>query len=106
MPHTQQNGVAERWNRTIIEHDRSIATASKCPAFLWTELINIATHLINLSPTCSNHGITPNQVYYQIQSRIDHLHIFGSVCYLHVPKEIRSKLDSKTQKCFFLGYDE
>ena len=76
-----------------------MASTSLCPKFLWTELINI-------SPTHSNYGTTPDHLYYGTISKVDHLRIFGSLCYLHVLKESCSKLESKTRKCFFLGYDD
>jgi hypothetical protein len=83
-----------------------MAFASQCPSFLWIKLINIANYLININPTRSNNGTTPDQVYYKTKPKVDHLRIFGSLYYLHIPKESRSKLDSKTRRCFFLGYDE
>jgi hypothetical protein len=43
---------------------------------------------------------------YKTKLKGDHLRIFGSLCYLHIPKESHSKLNSKTCRCFFLGYDE
>jgi transposase InsO family protein len=79
----QQNGVAERRNRTIIECARCMANASNCPGFLWPEVVNAANHLINLSPTKANSGIPPNQLYHGISPKVDHLRIFGSLCYLH-----------------------
>lgn len=30
--------------------------------------------------------------------------MFGSLAYVHVPKEIRKKLDRKSRECIFLGY--
>jgi hypothetical protein len=102
-PSTKWGG--SRRNRTIIERACSIAYASQRPGFLWTELNNTATYLINISPTRSNNGNTPDQLYYQTLPRVDHLRIFGSICYLHVPEESCSKLESKTKQCFFLGYN-
>jgi hypothetical protein len=102
----QQNGVSERRNKTIIESARSMAASSNCPSFLWTELVNTANYLTNLSPIHANNGITPDQKYTRCILRIDHLRIFGSLCFLHIPKESRSKLESKTKRCYFLGYDE
>jgi hypothetical protein len=61
---------------------------------------------INLSPTRANSGIPPDQLYHGITLKVDHIKIFSSLCYLHIPKEHRSKLESKTKSCFFLGYDE
>jgi len=36
----------------------------------------------------------------------NHLHIFGCEAFAHVPKELRKKLDPKSQKCIFMGYGE
>jgi hypothetical protein len=83
-----------------------MASASQCLGYLWTEVINITNYLVNISPTRANSGITPDQKYYGSTSRVDHLHIFGVVCFLHIPKENQSKLGSKSIKCIFTGYDD
>ena len=31
---------------------------------------------------------------------------FGSICYTHIPKDERKKLDPKAKKCVFLGYGD
>jgi hypothetical protein len=88
-----------------VEQACSMTVDSNCLAFLWTEAINTANHLVNLSPTRANQGVTPDQKYYNKKPPVDHLRIFGCVCYLHIPKEKRSKLDSKSLQWFFVGYD-
>ncbi len=35
---------------------------------------------------------------------MNHLRVFGSTAYVHIPKDERGKLDSKTKKCALLGY--
>ena len=35
---------------------------------------------------------------------LSHLKVFGCICYVHVPNELRTKLDAKAEKCIFLGY--
>ncbi len=37
---------------------------------------------------------------------IYHLRMIGCVAYAHVPKELRGKLDDKSEKCIFTGYNE
>jgi len=34
------------------------------------------------------------------------LTVFGIDAYVHVPKEKRTKLDSKYEKCIFIGYKD
>jgi hypothetical protein len=102
----KQNRVAEHRNYSIIERARCMANASNCPGFLWPEVVNAMNHLINLSPTRANFGIPLDQLYHKAISKVDHLRIFWSLCYLHVPKEHISKLESKIKPCFFVGYGE
>jgi hypothetical protein len=35
---------------------------------------------------------------------ITHMKVFGSVCYVHVPKGLHGKLDSKNKLGLFMGY--
>ena len=37
---------------------------------------------------------------------VAHLIIFGCESFMHVPKEKRSKLDNKAEKCIFVGYKD
>jgi pectate lyase len=34
------------------------------------------------------------------------LRIFGCVAYAHVPEDMRKKLDERSEKCVFVGYNE
>jgi hypothetical protein len=60
-PH--QNGIIEWKNRIILERARNMAMESDCLAYLWTEVVNIATYLTNRSPMHSNGGLFPEHVY-------------------------------------------
>ena len=35
---------------------------------------------------------------------LEHLRVFGCDAYVHVPKENKSKLDNKAEKCIFIGH--
>jgi hypothetical protein len=50
--------------------------------------------------------MTPEEKYSDTKPSINHLNFFGSLAYLHVPKDNCKKLDSKTQPCLFVGYDD
>ena len=48
IPRTpQQNGVAERMNRTLNERARSMRLHAGLPKTFWADAINTATYLIN-----------------------------------------------------------
>ena len=50
--------------------------------------------------------MTPYEDWHGQKSNLTHLRIFGSTAYMHVPKDERSKLDSKSLKRRFIGYSE
>ena len=100
----EQNGVAERLNRTLVETVRSMLIDSKLPHKFWAEALSTATYLRNRSPTKVIEGMTPHEAWTKVKPRIEHLRVFGCDAYAHIPKDERQKLDSKMRKCIFLGY--
>ena len=88
-----------------MERARSISHDSNLPTYLWTEAVSHAVYLINRSPTRANSGETPEERYSCIILDISNLRIFGCIALVHISKEHRKKLDSKTQTCIFLGFD-
>ena len=100
----EQNGAAERLNRTLVETARAMLLDTNQPPKFWAEAISTATYLRNRSPTSTVKGMTPHQAWYGAKPRVEHLRVFGCTVYVHVPKDERGKLDSKTRKCVLLGY--
>ena len=100
----EQNGVAERLNRTLVETVRSMLLDSKLPQKFWAEALSTATYLWNRSPTKAIEGMTPHEAWTKEKSQVKHLRVFGCDAYVHIPKDERQKLDSKIRKCIFLGY--
>lgn len=47
----QQNSVAERKNRTLLNTVRSMMSSSGLPRFLWGEALKTATYLCNRAPS-------------------------------------------------------
>ena len=106
MPYTpQQNGVAERMNRTLMEMARSMLyhTAKVSPS-LWAEAVSTAAYLRNRCPTSSFPGATPYERWFGEKPDVGHLRVFGCEVYVHVPDEKRRKLDPKAVKGVFVGY--
>ncbi|CAL9020204.1 unnamed protein product [Prunus brigantina] len=101
-PH--QNGVVERKNRTVIEMAKSMLHKKGMPYFLWAEAVHTAVYLLNRCPTKALHNITLFESYSGRKPGIAHLKVFNSLCYVHVPAELRHKLDLKSTKGVFVGY--
>ena len=105
IPHTpQQNGVAERLNRTLIEGVRTMLADSRLPHRFWAGALSTCVYLRNRSPTKAVTGVTPYEAWSGTKPDVSHLRVFGCSAYALVPKVERSKLDSKTRKCVLLGY--
>ncbi|KAE8684274.1 hypothetical protein F3Y22_tig00111146pilonHSYRG00032 [Hibiscus syriacus] len=94
----QQNGVAERKNRTILDMARSMLKSKKLPKEFWAEAVSCAVYLSNRSPTRSVWGKTPQEAWSGRKPGISHLRTFGSIAHVHVPDERRTKLDDKSEK--------
>ena len=104
-PHTpQQNGVAERKKRVFVEAARAMLNEKFLPDAYWAEAMSTAVYVVNRTPTAGIHMITPYEKLYKQRPDVSHLKVFGSIAYVHIPDELRTKLDPKVEKCVFIGY--
>ncbi|GKB38990.1 putative ribonuclease H-like domain-containing protein [Tanacetum coccineum] len=75
----QQNGVAKRRNRTLIEAVRTMLADSKLPTTFWAEAVNTACYVQNRALVVKPHNKTPYELF-------------------------RGKFDGKSDEGFFVGY--
>ena len=99
----QQNGKAERLNRTIMEKVRAMLADSGLPKHLWGEAAATANYLRNRSPT-ANQDKTPWELFCKKIPDVSNLRTFGVKAYVHVSKEKRRKLDFKSLNGIMVGY--
>ena len=102
----EQNGVAERMNRTLVETMHSMLIDAKLPHAFWAEAISTAVYLRNRSPTKVLEDMTQFEAWMKQKPCVEHLRVFDCDAYAHVAKDERKKLESKSRKCIFLGYGE
>ncbi|CAN1337340.1 Retrovirus-related Pol polyprotein from transposon TNT 1-94 [Linum perenne] len=106
----QQNGLAERKNRHLLEVARASMFTHHIPKYLWGEAVLTATYLINRLPSRVLNFKTPRQVlltqFPHISSFTSDLtpKIFGCTVFIHTPPHQRSKLDPRSQKGVLIGY--
>lgn len=104
-PYTpQQNGTAERKNRTIMNMVRSMLNGKHLPKELWAEAVSTAAYILNRCPTKRLDGITPEESWSGVRPSLNHLKVFGSLVYRHVPDQLRRKLDDKSNQMILVGY--
>ncbi|RVX02515.1 Retrovirus-related Pol polyprotein from transposon RE2 [Vitis vinifera] len=101
----QQNGVAERKNRHLVETARTLLLHSHVPFRFWGDAILTACYLINRMPSSVLHDqiphslLFPDQPLYFLPPRV-----FGCTCFVHILTPGQDKLSAKAMKCLFLGY--
>ena len=78
----EQNGVAERMNRMLVEATRVMLVAANLPHRFWAEALSTATYLRNRSPTKAVSGMTPFEAWTGEKPRVDGLRVFrlSSLC--------------------------
>ena len=101
---TEQNGVAERKNRHLLEVARSLMFMMNVPKFLWGEAIKTAAYLINSMPSRVLNYKTPLECLTGSNSFIVPPKIFGCSCFVHDYRNSVGKLDPRAVKCIFVGY--
>ena len=102
---SQQNGIAERFNRSIMNMVRSMMIDANAEKEFWGEAVKTATFLKNRIATKVLGWATPYDIWTNNNPKIEHLKVFGSIAYVYEPSQKRSKLDNRAKKAIMLGYD-
>lgn len=105
IPYTpEQNRLANRMNRTIVERAKAMLFDAGLPKVYWAEAVATATYLINRSPAAGLKGKTPEEAWTGQRPDLKHLRVFGCKPYIHVPKSQRLKWDPKAEEMLFVDY--
>ncbi|KAE8701406.1 hypothetical protein F3Y22_tig00110548pilonHSYRG00924 [Hibiscus syriacus] len=100
----QQNGVAKRMNRTLLERTRAMLRDAGLEKSFWAEAVNSVCYLVNRAPSTEIELKTPMEMWTSKPVDYSNLHVFGSFVYVMYNAQEISKLDPKSRKCKFLGY--
>ena len=100
----QQNGRAERLNRTLLDKARCMLFEAKAPATLWAEALTTANLLRNVTAV-STDDKTPHEAFTGKTPDLSMLRVFGSVAHVQIPRQLRKKLDKRSIKMMFVGYE-
>eukprot|EP00253_Pinus_taeda_P027032 PITA_27032 len=85
-------------NKTLMERARSMLSGAGLGQEFWAEAVDTACYLVNRSRSSALEDKTPQEVWTGKKPFLSHLRVFGCDAYVHVPKEKRTKLDSKSEK--------
>ncbi|GJR63738.1 putative ribonuclease H-like domain-containing protein [Tanacetum coccineum] len=100
----QQNGVAERRNRTLIEAARTMLVDSKLPTTFWAEAVNTACYVLNRVLVIKPHNKTPYELIRGRTPLIDFMKPFGCPVTILNTRDQLGKFDGKADEGFFVGY--
>jgi len=85
-------------NGTLMEKARSMLSGVGLGQEFWAEAVEIACYLLNISPSSTLENKIPQEVWTGKKPSLSHLRVFGFDAYVHVLKEKRTKLDSKSER--------
>jgi hypothetical protein len=103
MPYiTQQNGIAVRKNRTLLEMTRCMVKGKHRLDKFWLEVVMCANYALNRFPIKALRVITPYEAWNGQKPMVNHVHIFGCLAYALVSSEQCHKLNDKTKYIYLL----
>ena len=101
----EQNGVAERANRTIVGRAKAMLFSAGLREEMWGEAVHTAVFLKNRSTTSAlERGMIPLEAFTGEIPKLSDLIPFGANGYKHIPKELRTKWELNSLPCIFTGY--
>jgi hypothetical protein len=104
-PYTpEQNGRAERELRSIVESARSMLYGNDIPTYLWAEAVNCAVYLLNRTTSSQSPNKSPYEIWTEEKPDLKHVKTFGCTGYVHIPDQLRTKFNKKSEKLILVGY--
>lgn len=94
-PH--ENGIAERWNRTLTEMVRCLLVQSGLSIVYWDEMVNTATYIRNRCVVGTIRK-TPFEAFYHTKPKIEHMRTIGCLVYYKVKKNLKENLDHEVRE--------
>ncbi|GJV95024.1 retrovirus-related pol polyprotein from transposon TNT 1-94 [Tanacetum coccineum] len=100
----EQNGIAERRNRTLIKAARTMLNSAKLPKQFWGEAVNTACYTQNRSIIVKRHRKTAYDVFRGRSPDISYFYVFGCPVHIYNHRDHLGKFDEKADDGLFLGY--
>ncbi|KAF2890836.1 hypothetical protein ILUMI_15337, partial [Ignelater luminosus] len=99
-PHTHEfNGVAEKYNRTIMNRARCLLSEAKIDKSYWPECVYTAAYIGNRLLANTKIRKTLYEIFFNKKPDVSNSRLYGSTAFVRIPEECRSlKLDSKAVK--------
>ena len=107
VPHTpQQNGRAERFNRTLLEKAEAIRHNACLPKSFWQDAVETALHIYNRQHMRRHEWRTPLELFKGDKPDVSYFRVFGTLTYVWIhPDQRQDKLSPKSEEMIFIGYE-
>jgi hypothetical protein len=106
IPYTpQQNGVAERRNRTLFEMVSSMMVQANLPITFWGDALLNVVHILNRVPSKSVSS-TPYKLWNNRKPDLSNLRPWGCGVFVHDMSHQHDKLGPRGKKNIFIRYSE
>lgn len=96
--------MVERKHRQLLEVARPLMFQSHLPLHFWPYSILITVYIINKQPSSVLNWKTPFEILYKTAPDYHKLKPFGCLAYVANVLPHKSKFESRSHKCIFLGY--
>ncbi|MBW0517292.1 hypothetical protein O181_057007 [Austropuccinia psidii MF-1] len=106
-PYTpEQNGEAEKLNRTLGDSERTMLRASGLPTTFCSYAYKGAAYIHNRSPNSRTGDQTPLGLWCRRQPQPFRIYPFGAKAVVHIPLEKCGKLDDRGRICHLIGFQD
>ena len=102
----QQNGIAERLNRTLAEGVVAMLNQAKLPPSFWGAAVLYLTHILNATPSSSVSDTTSYAVWNGEKPDLSMYRVFGCRVHVNVLRKDRKNLDPHSVPCIFIGFSD
>lgn len=99
----QQNEIAERRNKTIVESARTMLIQGEVPKMFWKEAVSTTVYTLNMVLVKKGNNKTPYELWNDKIPNVGYLKNFGSKCFIK-RDDVTGKFDAKCDEGIFLGY--
>jgi len=100
----ENNGVTERFNQTIVSSAKTLLYWSKLSQNFWYFAILYANYIYNKMPHSGIDNKIPDEIFSNEKSKINHIRVFGCICYYKDFTQHKGKFEPNAKKGIFLGF--